>query len=139
MNDLIILIVVIAIILMAGVAILSAQKDTSSKVWKDDVRNKLARLSASADTVDKLKLYHCLVEADKLLDHTMKLMEVSGSSMGERLKAAQRHFDAHTYNSVWEAHKLRNKLVHEVDFQVSSKELKAHFIVLSSAISRLSK
>jgi hypothetical protein len=52
-----------------------------------------------------------IIDADKLLDDALKRLRYKGKTMGERLVAAQR--DITDNDSVWYAHKLRNKLVHE--------------------------
>lgn len=55
-----------------------------------------------------------VIEADKLLDHSLKALGFPGEDMGQRLKAAcYRH---EPLRSVWYAHKMRNQLVHESNF-----------------------
>lgn len=58
-----------------------------------------------------------ILEADKLLDRAMREMGIAGKNMGERLKHADRRFS--DVNSVWRAHKLRNQLAHESDFELN--------------------
>lgn len=63
-----------------------------------------------------------VVHADKLLDQALKGLGYNGETMAERLIAAKaqlRHRD-----QIWEAHKLRNKIVHETAFEPSEKEVK---------------
>lgn len=62
-------------------------------------------------------------EADKLLDNALKAAKFPGVSMGERLKAAQGTFDPYLYNQIWEAHKLRNRLAHDVGASVNGQEV----------------
>lgn len=57
-----------------------------------------------------------ILEADKLLDRAMREINIPGKAMGERLKHADRRFS--DINSVWRAHKLRNQLAHEPDFEI---------------------
>ena len=57
-----------------------------------------------------------IIEADKLLDRAMMEMGFSGNTMGDRLKNSGSHFSQ--LNSVWYAHKTRNQIAHESDFQV---------------------
>jgi hypothetical protein len=52
-----------------------------------------------------------IIDADKLLDDALKRSKYKGKTMGERLVSAQR--DISDNDSVWFAHKLRNRLVHE--------------------------
>jgi hypothetical protein len=62
------------------------------------------------------QLRQALITADKTLDFVLKEI-VPGESMGERLKNVIEKFDRPTYNKIWDAHKLRNSLVHEVGFE----------------------
>jgi hypothetical protein len=52
-----------------------------------------------------------IINADKILDDALKRSHYKGKTMGERLVAAQRTLTDN--DSVWYAHKLRNKIVHE--------------------------
>lgn len=60
-----------------------------------------------------------ILEADKLLDLVLKKMNYQGS-LGEKLKKAERLFS--DINGVWYAHKLRNRLAHEIDTKISKQE-----------------
>ena len=60
-----------------------------------------------------------IMDADKLLDHVLKKKGYSGS-LGDMLKKAETLFS--DINSVWYAHKVRNRLAHEMAFTVSPQE-----------------
>lgn len=65
---------------------------------------------------EMMSLKMAVMEADKLLDHSLKSMSMSGTTLGERLKfAAYKYPQIH---KVWWAHRLRNSLVHEPTFQL---------------------
>ncbi len=52
-----------------------------------------------------------IIEADVLLDKLLEELGLSGESLGEKLKSANRtHFT--TLDLAWEAHKMRNDLAH---------------------------
>ena len=59
-----------------------------------------------------------VLEADKLLDYVLGKYGYQGS-LGEKLKKASKLFS--DLNGVWEAHKLRNKLAHEINFIPNQK------------------
>jgi hypothetical protein len=64
-------------------------------------------------------------EADKLLDYVMKSLGFSGNTMGERLKAGRSRFSSRdAYEAVWRAHKLRNALAHELEFDLVPSQVK---------------
>jgi hypothetical protein len=61
-----------------------------------------------------------VIDADKLLDEALKRKNFRGKTMGERLVSAQRSLSDN--DSVWYAHKLRNRLVHEPDVRLKKNE-----------------
>ncbi len=61
-----------------------------------------------------------VIESDKLLDFSLQFKKVRGTTLGERLKNSQRLIK--NLNDVWFAHKVRNRLVHELDSNVKRKE-----------------
>jgi len=62
---------------------------------------------------------HAVLDADKLLNLVLKKKGYMGG-VGEQLKKAAKVFT--NVNDVWSAHKLRNRVAHELDVQVSSGE-----------------
>ncbi len=65
--------------------------------------------------------YHFTVlSADKLVDQALKDRGARGDTMGERMKNLASLFSDR--NDIWTAHKLRNKIAHESDIQVSYGE-----------------
>jgi hypothetical protein len=62
------------------------------------------------------QLRQALITADKTLDNALRDL-VAGESMGERLKNAEKMFEWGQYQKLWEAHKLRNNLVHESGYE----------------------
>jgi hypothetical protein len=60
------------------------------------------------------------MEADKLLDKLMTKRGYQGS-LGMKLKAAEKAFT--DTNLVWRAHKLRNRLAHELDVKLMPHEV----------------
>ena len=61
-----------------------------------------------------------VIEADKLMDSALKQAFMRGANMGERLR-----FATHKHpkiQKVWEAHILRNDLVHQSDRRLSRGE-----------------
>ncbi len=68
---------------------------------------------------------NCIMEADKLLDFCLgKILgsKYEKASLGEKLKLKGVMFS--DLNGVWFAHKLRNKIAHELDSRVSMGEAK---------------
>lgn len=61
-----------------------------------------------------------ILEADKILDYALKSLALPGQDLGERLRVA--HYNYPAVNEVWPAHKMRNRLVHETDYQITQRE-----------------
>ncbi|MDD3481185.1 MAG: hypothetical protein PHW75_03115 [Patescibacteria group bacterium] len=62
-----------------------------------------------------------IIEGDKIVDMVLR-SRVEGQTMGDRLKNSQRLFTRHTYDQLWTAHKIRNKVAHEADFDGLSSD-----------------
>lgn len=62
-----------------------------------------------------------VIEADKIFDDILKRIGYQGEDMGERLKQLT---PAQTANldEVWQAHKLRNQIVHEPDSRLTHSQ-----------------
>ncbi len=63
-------------------------------------------------------LKNSITEADKLLDHVMREMGFGGQTMAERLRSAEKRFSRSQYDAIWQAHKLRNSLAHDIGFDL---------------------
>lgn len=76
-----------------------------------------------------------IMEADKLLDHSLKSMATPGLNLGERLR-----FMGHKYPKlrlVWDAHKIRNKLAHEAGYRLSHSMAKRAIKDFKNALEEL--
>ncbi len=85
--------------------------ETEAKIKADWLKiNQLVTLGKPSNLRD------ALITADRSLDTALKEL-VTGENLGERLKNASQKFDRTQYNLIWEAHKMRNALVHESGFE----------------------
>lgn len=76
-----------------------------------------------------------VISADNLLDEALKKRRFKGKTMGERMVSAQRTF---TNNDMtWMGHKLRNRLVHEVDVKLTQKDVQNALIGIRQALKDL--
>ncbi len=62
-----------------------------------------------------------VIEADKILDEALKMLGYDGS-LGEKLKKAGPRFS--DIDGLWSAHKLRNRLAHELNAKPSDAEVR---------------
>lgn len=104
----------------------SVSRETEEKILSDwqTIKALLAGKTPS-------QLRQALITADKSLDNALKDV-CKGETMGERLKNARDKFDVVLYNKLWEAHKVRNALVHESGYEPP------HFVI-TKAIEDLKK
>ena len=73
-----------------------------------------------------------IIQADNLLDEALKKRHFKGKTMGERMVSAQRTFSSN--DTLWYGHKLRNRLVHEVDVKLSEKDVKNALVGIRQAL-----
>lgn len=127
MSDFFIITIFIFVFLLIVLFVLFARLNPNrrKKVSKEKIKKIWNKINYNIKQDDFLYWKDAVVEADKLLD--LVLMNVTGgNSLGERLKNAKNLVrDKSLYNRIWEAHKLRNKLVHEMDYYPEYKEIVA--------------
>lgn len=83
---------------------------------RDKIQNDWRNIEVLLSQKGPSQLRQALITADKSLDNALKDL-VAGENMGERLKNAEKMFDRDEYNKIWEAHKVRNNLVHESGYE----------------------
>lgn len=107
--------------LLLGVILITlptALPKRSSSIDKQFVARKWNEITTTASRTDQSARF-AIIEADKLLDYVLKARGYAGDTMGDRLRSANNDF-SYT-DDVWHAHKLRNKLVHEAEYQIDSR------------------
>lgn len=84
---------------------------------------------------DKTTWPLAVIDADKLLDEALIKSKYKGKTMGERMVSAQHQLSNN--DSVWFAHKLRNKLVHESNINLKESDVKDSLIGFRQALKDL--
>jgi hypothetical protein len=64
-----------------------------------------------------------LIEADNLVDEILKEIGIKGKTMADRLSKIHPE-SLESLKNLWEAHHIRNDLVHNSDFELSESEAK---------------
>ncbi|MEA2113689.1 MAG: hypothetical protein U9P63_03500 [Patescibacteria group bacterium] len=103
-------------------------KKTTSKEW-ESVLEKIEK-----EDTDSCKM--AVIEADKILDDLLKRNGYAGEDMGERLKQIT---SAQLFNldEVWQAHRVRNRIVHESDFKLTHPQAKRAVEIYQKALEDL--
>ncbi len=91
--------------------------DSPQKISLEGWQSVLGKLESGDEANYKL----AVIEADKIFDDILKRIGCQGEDMGERLKQIDLNQLANI-DEVWQAHKMRNRLVHEPDFQLREHE-----------------
>ena len=86
---------------------------------KQKIQDDWVRIEQLVQTARPSALKEAVIVADKLLDYAL-LQVSSGEAMGERLKNADEAFPRDIYQGIWDAHKMRNALVHEPNFDLTT-------------------
>lgn len=105
--------ILVAIIIfgLALLLVISVNKKGFKKLDVEKYRIKYLQIENSLKNGDEVSYRMSVIDADKLLDQVLKDLGVKGKTMGDRLKNGRNRFKDN--NDVWNAHKLRNRIVHE--------------------------
>jgi hypothetical protein len=74
-----------------------------------------------AGTPDAYKV--AVIDADKLVDDTLKQLGLEGEHMADRLEKLFPQ-ELRSLDKVWKAHRIRNNLVHNPEFEITMREAK---------------
>ncbi len=77
-----------------------------------------------------------IIEADNLFDTTLKKMGYRGESLGERLKQLDENVLVNI-EDVWEAHKIRNDIVHDPNYSFSIRKARLALDIYEQALKNL--
>jgi hypothetical protein len=75
------------------------------------------------DSVKEAEWKFGIIEADKLLEQTLKRAGYPGDTLGERL-SLMKPDQLQSLDGVWEAHKIRNRIAHDLNYFLRYTEAK---------------
>lgn len=109
------------LVAIVGVGILllvmiSLTKKRAYTFDKENYQVDFLRIENSLQQGNEATYAMAIIQGDKLLDKALCEMGVQGRTMGDRLKKVGKEKFSEL-NAVWHAHKLRNQIAHESDFQ----------------------
>ena len=91
---------------------------------------------AKLETDDESSYKLAVIEADKIFDDLLKRIGYQGEDMGERLRQLTPAQTANL-NEVWQAHKLRNQIVHQPDFHLTHSQAQRAVEIYQGALEDL--
>lgn len=112
------LVVLIALILGFGFFVLFYRKRRLS----GGTIRKIQTMWREVESLSDPHPEQAILKADKLLDFALKHAGYHGN-LGEKLQKARAVFRDN--DAVWSAHKLRNRIAHEIDVRLSPAQAKA--------------
>jgi hypothetical protein len=132
-------IIIWAVIIAAGIGlyiILKPKLEGLTKPeWKDKALQKLKNLETNKKLDDKYRI----LELDKIMEFILQSKFNSTKSFGEILKENEKEFDPTPRHQIWVAHKLRNKIVHDMQYEGGKNEFTIQIKKYSKNIKELLK
>lgn len=99
-----------------------------TRIWRKIIK----RLETGLESEYKL----AVIEADSLLNDTLKRMGYGGKSLGERLEKLTKA-SLPNIEQVWEAHKTRNNIIHDPDYKLALDQAKGALAIYEQALRNL--
>lgn len=119
--DISLLIFLVLVLVIAGVVMvfLIGRGRSAAGLNKEKYRSAWLKIEQQLSPNNEASIHLAVLNADKLLDQALRERGFSGQTMGDRMKRAQSSWS--NANTVWAAHKLRNRIAHESEVLVDHK------------------
>ncbi len=105
------------------------REDYLARLWRtwqtqsdDTINVEWLRVQKALESDNPADWKLAIIEADTMLDSVVARMGYPGGNLGERLKAIEPS-DFTTLNEAWEAHKVRNTIAHEGNYELTKREV----------------
>jgi hypothetical protein len=102
----------------------SYQTDSVTSTDQRFVNDKLQEIDMLMGLGKPSNFSKAILDADKLLDHILKGFRAPGLTMGDRLKSSRKRFSPENYEAAWKAHKVRNEIVHNSQYEIMDYQAK---------------
>lgn len=133
------IVIMLIVILLVGFAILAVLALTRGHgrrlLNKEKYRTAWLEIENNITKDNNASYQFAILSADKLLDKALKESGVPGETMGERLKQSDRLLQ--DINGVWAAHKMRNRIAHEVGGNINKVVAKRMLAIYKNALKDL--
>ena len=114
---------------------ISFRKTVLSSQAREIVKTKWQEIEELIKLGKPSNFKNAVISADKLLYFVLKEVGFSGT-LGEKLIAAKGRFS--DYSGIWQAHKLRNRIVHEIEHEMFHFEATSAVAQFKKALKDLS-
>ncbi|MGB3945878.1 MAG: hypothetical protein WBK76_03515 [Candidatus Saccharimonadales bacterium] len=118
MTDGLMLVFLVVIVLVGGgiLFLIAHGRGAGKQLDVDRYRTSWMTIERQLVKGEETTSHLAVLNADKLLDQALRQRGVKGDTMGERMKNAAGIWS--NANTVWSAHKIRNRIAHEPDVRV---------------------
>lgn len=114
--------ILVAAVIVIGIALLIAiSRSNQPTLNRELIRNRWQKVTKFAHEGEAGQ-QQAIIEGDKLVDYVLRQYNISGETMADRMRSAEDMIP--NYNDLWQAHKLRNQLVHEQNISLSHKQVR---------------
>jgi len=114
----------------------SAKNVVATGLPKEEMNKTWQAILDKLESINESDYKLAVIEADKILDDLLKRLGYQGEDIGERLK--QIEFDKlANIDELWQAHKVRNRIAHESDFQLTQTQAKRAIEIYQRAMQDL--
>lgn len=120
MTIYILIALVVILVLAVGLLVLMKRKPALSEAEKSKIQAMWASVDMLMSDDSEAAWMKAVFEADKALEYTLSARGIVGSNLADRLKNGKTLFS--NVQSAWDAHKLRNRLAHEMDVRLARHE-----------------
>ena len=135
-SAVVIMLIVILLIGFAILAVLALTRGHGRRLLnKEKYRTAWLEIENNITKDNNASYQFAILSADKLLDKALKESGVPGETMGDRLKQSDRLLQ--DINGVWAAHKMRNRIAHEVGGNINKVVAKRMLAIYKNALKDL--
>lgn len=101
-------------------------RSKNKEVRIDKIKNhqKWLEIEKLLENSDEIHARQAIIEADKFFDSVMRQLGSKGEKFADRLRSLENQFSHDNYQNIWEAHKVRNQITHEMDYKITIYEAK---------------
>ena len=143
-----IVLTIISILLFVGIVILVIKLKVISKLKESGkllivqshtpkkLTKKWNKIEKRLKSGQEAELKLAIIEADKFFDDILKRSGYLGKDMGERLKKINSSQMANI-DDIWSAHKIRNNIVHDVDYKLTGSDTEKAIRTYKKALEEL--
>jgi len=97
----------------------------AKKFNKTENLRKWMEVEKLLESNDEIHAQQAVIRADKFFDNIMREAGAKGGKFAEHLRSLETKFSRETYQSIWDAHKLRNQISHEIEHKTTVSECKS--------------